>query len=251
VVIIRFRFWPAARVAVSKIVCALVLLAPAPLLAGGPDFKTEYDDAYNHYREAYFHARTGNTPVAAIALDDFIVKWSVLVGRFADNPPPDFVDDDTWKSTLQDILTRAEDGLDALDADDPKTARQAINPIRTIVGDLRRRNDVVTRSDTVDALSAAMEQLAGYRKAVRDMDDSEATTAVRELAVVVEALFEKCRAEAVPEIAADPEFMRLVDGAAESMAKLWQALETKDMYLFRVAIGELRSYERIMFLRFG
>jgi len=251
VVIIRFRFWPAARVAVSWIVCVLVLLAPVTLLAKDPDFKTAYDDAYSDYREAFFHARTGNTPVAAIALDDFIVKWSVLVGQFADNPPPEFVDDDTWKRTLQEILTRAEDGLNALDVDDPGTARQAINPIRTIVGDLRRRNDVVTKSDTVDALSAAMELLARYRKEVRDMDNIEAITAVREQAVIVEALFEKCRAEAAPGIAADAEFLRLVDGAAESMAKLWQALETKDTFLFRVAIGELRSYERIMFLRFG
>jgi hypothetical protein len=248
---IRFGFWPAARVAASRFVFVLVLLAPVPLLAKGPDFRTAYDDAYSYYREAFFHARTGNTPVAAIALDDFIVKWSTLIGRFADNPPPDFVDDDAWKSTLQEILTRAEEGLDALDADDLETARQAINPIRAIVGDLRRRNDVVTMSDTVDALSAAMELLARYRKEVRDLDDVEAITAVRERAVIVEALFEKCRAEAAPEIAANAEFMRLVDGAAESMAKLWQALETKDTFLFRVAIGELRSYERIMFLRFG
>ena len=229
----------------------IALQGPAILFAQGPGFQAVYDDTYAHYREAVFHARTGNTPVAALALDDFVVKWSALVGQFGDNPPAEYAGDGAWKDTLQVILTSAEEGLDALDADDPETAREKINPIRAMLGDLRRRNNIVSWSDNVDALSAAMEVLARYRKEVRDLEDSEAVAMVREQGAVVEAMFEKCRVEAVPEIAADPEFKRLVDGAAESMAKLWEALETKDSRLLRIGIGELRSYERILFLRFG
>ena len=103
----------------------------------------------------------------------------------------------------------------------------------------------------MDGLSAAMDLLARYRNGVSDLEDKEAVARVRAQAVLVEALFEECRLEAAPVIATDADFMRLVDGAAESVAKLWEALETKDAWLFRVAIGELRSYERIMFLRFG
>jgi len=249
-VTILFDFWRRARPAFFGMT-VMALLAPVTLLAAEPDFHATYDDAYAHYREAFFHSRTGNTPVAAIALDEFVVKWTALVARFADDPPPEYANNGVWKSALQDILGRAERGLDALDEDDAETAREAINPIRTILGDLRRRNGVVSYSDTVDALSTEMVLLARYRKSVKDMSDTAAIALVHEQARIVEAIFEKCRAEATPAMHADPEFKRLADGAADSMAKLLRSLETRDSRLMRIGIGELRSYERIMFLRFG
>lgn len=240
-----------------KILAALVLvfqvvLAPSSGRADEPvGFTAAHADAYTHYREAAFYVRSGNIAVAGLALDEFIVKWSALVGQFADNPPAEYAGDAGWKDTLREVLTRAETGLDALDEDDPEAARDAINPIRGILGDLRRRNNVVTYSDHVDALGAAMDVLARYRKEIKDLGDAATVAMVREQASIVAALFEKCRAEAAPEVAADPEFKRLVDGADESMGKLRESLESGDILLYRIGIGELRSYERIMFLRFG
>jgi hypothetical protein len=173
------------------------------------------------------------------------------VEAYADSPPADYAGDTNWKKTLQEVLARAETGLDALDADDPEAAKDAINPIRDILGDLRRRNNIVTYSDHVNALGAAMDVLARYRREVKDLGDATAVAMVREQAAIVEALFEKCRDQAAREVATDPEFKRLVDGAAESMAKLMESLETGDILLYRIGIGEMRSYERIMFLRFG
>lgn len=229
----------------------LTVLAPAGRADDAPGFSAARADAYSHYREAFFYTRTGNTAVAGLALDEFIVKWSALVDAYVGNPPAEYSGDAAWKDTLRDILARAEMGLDALDANDPKAARDAINPIRGILGDLRRRNNVVAYSDHVDALSAAMDVLARYRMEVKDLGDAEAVAMVRGQAAIVEALFEKCRSEAAPTVADDPEFKRLIEGAAESMAKLMESLKSKDLLLYRIGIGELRSYERIMFLRFG
>lgn len=229
----------------------MMLLAPGPLAAGGANFETDRAGAYAHYREAVFYARTGNTPIAALALDEFIVKWSALVATYADSPPAAYAAETDWSGVLGDILERAESGLEALDTDDAEAARTAIDPIRGILGDLRRRNGVITYSDHVNALSAAMDVLARYRREVKDLGDAQAVAAVREQAAIVSTLFEKCRSAATPDIAGDPEFMRLVDGAAESMGKLLKSLQTGDILLYRIGIGELRSYERIMFLRFG
>lgn len=246
---ILFRLWRMAKIAVPG--ALMVLLAPATLFAGEAGFQAGHNNAYPHYREAVFYTRTGNTPVAALALDEFVVKWSALVEAHGDSPPGEYAGDEAWKSTLQDILTRAETGLEALDADDPEAAADSIGPIRAILGDLRRRNNVVTWSNRVDALSTAMDLLARYRKEVRNLEDDAAVALVRDQAALVQTLFEKCQAEAAPDLAADPEFIRLIDGAAESMGRLLEALETKDPLLLRIGIGELRSYERIMFLRFG
>ncbi len=229
----------------------LTVLAPSGRAGDAPGFVLDQADAYARYREAAFYARTGNVAVAGLALDEFIVKWTALLEKYANHPPADYAGDAAWKDTLQDVLGRAETGLEALDAGDPEAATDAINPIRNILGDMRRRNNVVTYSDHVNALSAAMDVLARYRREVRDLGDASVVAMVREQAAVVEALFEKCRDQAAREVATDPEFKRLVDGAAESMAKLQESLETKDLLLYRIGIGELRSYERIMFLRFG
>ena len=68
---------------------------------------------------------------------------------------------------------------------------------------------------------------------------------------MVAYLFEKCDARAPAATGDDPEFRRLIEGARESMDKLWGALDSRNIRLYRIAIGELRSYERILFLRFG
>jgi hypothetical protein len=232
------------------LICGL-FAGTAPALANGQDFDAAQSEAYVHYREAAFYTRTGNTPVAGLALDEFVMKWAALVDRYADSPPAVYASDQKFGETLREILTRAESGLEALDADDPETAREAISPIRGMLGELRRRSGVVTWSDLVDELSAAMDVLARYRREVKDLDDADAVTRVREQAAAVAALFVRCNKEAAPDIAGDPEFRRLVDGAAGSMEKLMKSLETKDSLLFRIGIGELRSYERIMYLRFG
>jgi len=228
-----------------------MVLLSSPALAGGPDFRAAQTAAYAHYREAAFYTRTENIPVAALALDEFVSKWSALVHRYADDPPPAYAGDARWKSTLQGILERAQTGLDALDAGEPEAAADAIGPIREMLGDLRHRNKVVSYSDNVDALTAAMDVLARYRKDVRDLNDPATVEMIGKQADIVEALFEKCRDDAGPEIADDQEFKRLISGASDSMAKLRKSLKTGDLRLFRIGSGELRSYERIMFLRFG
>lgn len=245
----RRHFALAGMFAAAWAIC-LAALAPAAG-AGGPDFQAAQAEAYAHYREAAFYARTENIPVAALALDEFISKWSALVHRYGDDPPPAYAGDSRWKATLQDVLARAKSGLDSLDAGKPEAAAKQIAPIRGILGDLRHRNKVSSYSDNVDALSAAMDLLARYRKEVRDINDPATVKMIGKQADVVDSLFKKCRDQAGPKISDDPEFKRLISGAAESMAKLRESLNTGNLRLFRIASGELRSYERIMFLRFG
>lgn len=232
--------------------CAIAALCMASLArAGTPDFHAAQADAYVHYREAVFYTRTGNTPVADLALDQFVTKWAALVERYADRPPLHYAGDQKFGETLRDILARAEEGLAALDVDDTDAAGEAIIPIRDILAELRKRNGLVTWSDLIDELSAAMDILARYRREVKSLDDAETVAMVRAQAAIVAALFERCGREAAPAVASEPEFKRLINGAAESMDKLLESFDTRSMRLYRIGIGELRSYERLMYLRFG
>ena len=215
-------------------------------------FHVAVADAWANYRQVSFYVgRAGNADVAALELEDFIAKWAALEATYRDNPPDAFSDDAAWARTLEDVGSRARDGLDRLDAGDIDGARDLLMPIRGIMGDLRRRNGIATYSDRIDELSAEMEVLARYRREIKDLDDSETVAMIARQGAVVAYLFEKCAEHAPAAVAQDPEFRRLIQGGRESFAKLWRALEAGDARLYRISVGELRSYERILFFRFG
>lgn len=237
-----------------------ILIVVIGLLAGlygGPAeanelarFNAAVADAYAHYRQATFYLRTENPAIAALELDEFKAKWAA-VEDFATTPPDSYSDDPGWPASLRDIGTRAEQGLAALDEGNLAGAREALEPVRSLLGDMRRRNGVAAFSDHIDELTAAMDILARYRNDVRDLDDEAAIEPVRRQAAVVEYLFEKVRRNAPAAVADDPEFKRMYDGVAESMGRLWRGLGTRDARLFRIGAGELRSHERMIYLRFG
>ena len=48
-----------------------------------------------------------------------------------------------------------------------------------------------------------------------------------------------------------PDFVRFLDSADEGLERLWQAIEGGDERLLINTLRELRSFERLFFLRFG
>ena len=84
-----------------------------------------------------------------------------------------------------------------------------------------------------------------------DFADKAQVDAMLRQAAVVSYLFDRCEARASEEILAHEEFRRQIDGARESLVKVWKAAETGDLRLLKIGIGEVRSFERILFLRFG
>ncbi len=238
---------------VALVVAAMMFGAAIQAAVAGElrAFNTDFADAWSHYRAAVFYGRSGNVAVAALELDEFVGKWSVLTERFGNAPPDAFAEDGSWQAALESIGAAARQGLADFDAGDAEAAGKVLQPIRKIAGDLRRRNGVTVYADDVDELGAAMDVLARYRRDVTNLADAETQDMVSRQAAVVAYLFEKCDARAPAAVRDDPEFRRLITGARDSMGKLWTSLKTNDMRLYRIGIGELRSYERILFLRFG
>lgn len=230
----------------------LFALAPAAGASELSAFNTAAADAYGHYRQASFSLRRSASPdIAALELESFIEKWQAVVENFVDAPPDAFADDPKWGETLKEIASRAETALAALDSGDAEAAEETLTPVRGLFGDLRRRNGVTTYSDVIDALSAEMEAFLKYRRNPPDFSDRGQVNAMLRQAAVVGYLFDQCAARAPEELLANAEFIRQIEGARESMEKVWKAAETGDLRLLSVGIGEVRSFERIMFLIFG
>jgi hypothetical protein len=234
-------------------IAALVLagLAGAGRASNLSDFNDATADAYRHYRTAVSYLRTGNAALAAIELESTAGKWQGVTGRFAANPPDAFANDPAWTATLNGISQRIIQALTSTDAGDLKTARETLAPVRGELGALRRRNHVVVFSDRVDEVTAAMDRLWRFRHERPDFGSAGTLRELTSATAVLEHLLQRCREEAPAALRGDPDFVRFLDSAAEGLDRLWQAIEGKDQQLLINTLRELRSFERLFFLRFG
>jgi len=215
------------------------------------DFNASVAAAYAPYRGAVSYLRTGNAGLAALELESAAENWRKLEARFAKTPPDAFADDPAWRMTLKDVGERLDQGLAATDTGDLEAAKQLLSPIRGQLGGLRRRNGVAVFSDRVDEMTDAMDRLWRFRHQPPDFAEPAELQELRSGAAVLGYLFRRCGQEAPAEVRENPSFQRLSEGAALAVERLWRAIEGRDERLLINTLRELRSFERMMFLRFG
>jgi hypothetical protein len=229
-----------------------ILIATATASAGETGrFLDAVEAAYAHYRAAMFYLRTENPAVASIELGDAGAIWDAKVSPFAAAAPDAFVDDRDFAMTLQSVARRLREGEAAAIAENIAGARDALAPIRTELAALRARSGVVRFSDLVDEANAAMDRLFRFRHAPPDWSDPAAVDALRADAAVTTYLYRRCRDEAGPEVQASAEFHRIVDNAIASLEQLPAAIRAHDEAAVIRILRELRSFDRMLWLRFG
>ena len=171
--------------------------------------------------------------------------------RFSETPPDAFSDDREFAVVLGDVAQRVNRAVEAAAVGDAEGARATLLPIRESLSELRRRAGVRVFSDCIDEVSAAMDVLYVYRTSPPDLSDPEQMNRVKAAGAVLDYLLRRCDAEAAPDVRADVEFRRLVDGSRQAIAALFTSVDRKDARAVTNVLRELRSFERILFLRFG
>ncbi len=234
------------------LVLLFAVLCPAAAHADETaDFLAASAEAYKPYRGALAYLRTGNTGLAALALDDAAERWDRLCERYRERPPAAFAADPAWQDSLDDITRRMEAARARAAADDAKGAAELLKPIRASLGSLRRRNGIVTFSDHVDAFSAAMRALWVYRHDPPDMSDDETIARLRQLARALKRAWETLDDEVPAAIANDPQLRRLLEGSAAGIETLERAIESRNQRFLVNTLRELRSFEQMIWLNFG
>ncbi len=238
---------------VFAVLMAIGLMTPAtaPRAADANDFHEAVANAYGHYRESEFYLRTGNSGVAGFELEALEVKWRAIVSRFAAHPPAPYAADPHWAADITQITQHIIDGRAHADRGDTKAARTALRPVRSILGALRRRNGIFLFSDCVDEANKAMAALFKFRHAPPNFAQPDGVTAARRAATKTRNWYAKCRDMASPAMAKEDEFKRLMESSLYSLDRIGVALDTKNERMFINILRELRSSDRILFLRFG
>jgi len=194
-----------------------------------------------HLRTAISYLRTGNTDFAALALEDMITAKA-----------PDETLQGTLKSTVTSTVKKAQTALDQIDNNEPDKARAMLLTMRADFFALHQKSNIKVFDDCIWMLGKKGPALWHYRKNKADLTNEEELQSVAKAAADYLAQLNLCDAQATPQIKADESYSRIVTGARQSLERLpAEALANKDGgQLYRFII-ELRSFDRLLYFRFG
>lgn len=236
----------------AGLLALFLLIRPMPAAATGlADFNAAVAHASEGYRSGLFYLHTGNPGLAAIELDGAAGAWHDLEAKFAGDPPSAFAHDPKFASTLHAVGAALDRGTKQADAGDAKAAQATLKPIRDELFELRRRNGVDVYADCVTELNRQMDRLFVYRHAPPDLADPAAVGKLKAAGAAYAAILQRCRRMAPARYTKADEFQRLYDGTAHSVSTLGPAADAGNPRTVINVLRELRSFDTMIFLRWG
>src|SRR5262249_14032350 len=133
----------------------------------------------------------------------------------------------------------------------PDIAKGSLEAIRDEMSAVRRASGVEVLADCVLDSHAAMEAFSLYRDTVPDWNEPATLDDIAAKADAYGAVLKRCDGLAPEPVRANPEFRRLVDGIAASLAYVPKAIAGHDRDLLYRVIIELRSFDNLLAFRYG
>ncbi len=216
-----------------------------------PEFHAALETVSSHNRAALGYLRTENTDLALFELDHMRDAWSSFAARFGKERPGALRGNPLYATMLVDVPTRIVTARMMVNTGRLAIARHSLMAIRREISEVRRKSHIEVLADAVLDANVAMDALSAYAEVPPDWSkvgiDAEITA---KLASYGSALA-RCDAMASDAIRADPEFRRLIDGAAASLGSAARAITTKDTDLLERVLSELRALDNLLAFRYG
>lgn len=203
------------------------------------------------YKSALFYLRTGNAGVAGLELATAQAAWKSAVEKYGKTPPKPLADDASWPQTVRDVSNAFEGGAKLAAEGESKQARTVLLPVREHLHQMRKRNGLRVMADCVYDLNAAMAVLFHWRRNPADFTDPAVQRKAKAASHHYINQLKLCRSEASDELEANSDFRSVMDGAARSAASLLKPIEAKRPDAFINVLRELKSFDVIIFVRWG
>lgn len=211
------------------------------------DFNAAVERAATHNRAAIGYLRTGNVDLGAVELDRLRTAWE-QVGTVK---RPQVFDGKLYVMTMTDIAMRLVTADMLLNSGRADNARQSLIGVRDDLYTLRASAHVPVLADCVRDAGAAMDALMTYDDPALDFGRPGLNADLVAKAAAYARTLKRCDGMADAQVRQEPEFRRLIDGAAASAALIPKAVETRDANLLHRVLGELRSFDNLLAFRFG
>ncbi len=215
------------------------------------DFNAAVEKAAVHNRVALGYLRTDNIDLAAIELERLHAAWIALVKLYGQNPPAAFQGNPRYAATLHDVRFFITTAIAMLSSGQLGAAREALQRNRVLLHEMRQASGVDVLADCVIDANAAMAAFFAFDTNPPDWNKPEAAADVAAKADALAAAAKRCDALAPAEVRESPEFRRLIDGIAASLAFVPKAISTHDTDMLHRVIGELRAFDQLLIFRYG
>ena len=236
---------------IAVILCAVLMLARAAAADDLDLFNAALEDFSAHNRAALGYLRTENVELGALEMERMRESWGALAERFGGKPPPAFRDNSRFGIAMVDVQTRLIGGFLMLKMGRPDLARNSLVGIRNEISAMRRESHAEVLADCILDANAAMDMLIAYRDQPPDLASSQAAAGLAAKAEAYGTAVRRCDGMAGAEVRTHPEFRRLVDGVAASLALLPKAIAERDADLLHRLLIELRSFDNLLAFRYG
>lgn len=238
------------NLSVAFAACAIFTAASAT--AGDlSSFNEAIEKVAAHNRVATNYLRTGNADLAAIEIDDMRGAWSKLTKQFGGKTPDAFADNALYSDLLQNTAGKIDQTLGLIDSGDLSGAAKETVDLREKLSAMRRASGLYILADCVLDANKAMDDFFVYKANLPQWSGKGVKADVQSKAAIYGFMLRRCDTMASPAVKSDPEFRRLVDGALNGLSFVPEAVSNEDSgQLYRVLI-ELRSFDNLLFFRFG
>lgn len=238
----------AAATSIALVLGTCGALVSPHAFAGDPA-TDEIQRAYAPYRAALFRTNGNSQAEALQAIRDAQQAWKQVVARFGQKAPPPYDRDASFAASLARVGAIYDKAAAEIGNNQLSQAHETLEEARDVLGELRRRNQVVVFSDHMNTYHAEMEhvltdgpKLLGTSGGLLDLAGRVGT---------LEFLAGRLGKEAPAELRGNDEFVTAARAVEKSVAELKAAVMKQDAAAIKEAIGRLKGPYSRMFLRFG
>lgn len=239
----------AGRVAAA--VAALILCVRVAAADDLDLFNAAMEDVAGHNRAALDYLGSGKVDLGALEMERMRESWGALAGRFGGTRPQAYRDNPLYVTVMVDVQTRLIGGFLMLKMNRPDLARDGLVAIRKEISDMRRASHVEVLADCVLDANTAMAALVAWRDRPPDWSAPQTAPGITAAAGAYGGAVKRCDGMATADVRSDPEFRRLIDGIAASLAMMPQAIAARDGDLLRRLLNELRAFDNRLAFRYG
>ena len=206
------------------------------------DYLNWFKSNNSHLRTAISYLRTQNADFAALALEELIAA-----------KPPAAIE----KNKMQIVslmTTTAKQALDQIDDDDFRAARRTLLGLRRKVFQAHQKIGVVVFADCIWQLRSTGLQMWYYRKRDNgpDLADEKQSAAVASSVTAYLDQLKTCNGRASNKIKSSGDYSRIFIGVRQTLEKvLTESIPNRNGRELYRRLNEIRSFDRLLFFRFG
>ncbi len=244
----RFFHRTTAAVSIVMAIGANSAFFPSAAFAGDPA-TDEIQRAYAPYRAALFRTNSNSQAEALQAITQAQQAWRQVIAKFGQKAPAPYDRDTSFAASLAKVGSIYDKAAGEIQKNQLPQAHETLEEARDVLGELRRRNQVVVFSDHMNTYHAEMEHV--LTDGPKLLGESGGLLQLAGKVGTLEFLARRLGQEAPAELAGNEEFITASRAVEKSVADLKAALLKQDIAAVKEAIGKLKGPYSRMFLRYG